>query len=271
MSQKLLVTDLDGTLVVKGQAVSQRNREAIRFAAEHGVTVAIATGRMYRAALPIAKTLSLDAPIIAYNGAMIRTVNGEILYQNNLPTEAVTPVVEFCRQQDWHLQLYVNDELFYAVTNELSKIYETNQKVHGTSVGWMGMLSRKENVTKLLCVSPTAEESARRLRLLNDKFGDKLTCMLSHPRYVEMINPAVSKAAAMFWLADKLCIAKENIFAIGDSGNDLPMLQAAHTGIAMGNAAPEIQKAADVVVATCEDDGFARAVYDIVLQQMQKN
>ena len=69
MNIKMLVTDIDGTLLPAGMEVPRRNVEAVQRAARAGVTVTVATGRMYRAALPVARALGVDVPIITYNGA----------------------------------------------------------------------------------------------------------------------------------------------------------------------------------------------------------
>ena len=79
---KLIATDLDGTLLPTGTEISPENIEAAKKAAAAGVTVTIATGRMYRAALPVAKNLGVDVPIITYNGALIRTVSGKTLFSS---------------------------------------------------------------------------------------------------------------------------------------------------------------------------------------------
>ena len=96
MSIKLFVTDLDGTLLLKGQQVSQENIDAVQAAVKAGVTVTIATGRMYQAALPVAQALGVDVPIITYNGALIKSTSGEVFYENFLPEQVVADVVSFC-------------------------------------------------------------------------------------------------------------------------------------------------------------------------------
>ncbi|QJW49215.1 HAD-IIB family hydrolase [bacterium BFN5] len=85
MSIKLLAVDLDDTLLDKSSQVSPRCRDAIKKAVEKGVTVTVATGRMYAAALPFARQLELDVPIITYNGALIKSsLSGEVLFEQTL-------------------------------------------------------------------------------------------------------------------------------------------------------------------------------------------
>ena len=111
MSIKLFVTDLDGTLLPKGQQVSQKNIDAVQAAVKAGVTVTIATGRMYRAALPVALALGVDVPIITYNGALIKSTSGEVFYESFLPEQVIADVVSFCQERGWYLQSCSHDEL----------------------------------------------------------------------------------------------------------------------------------------------------------------
>ena len=122
MAIKLFVTDLDGTLLRSGSPVSHGNVAAVQRAVRAGVTVTIATGRMFRAAMPVAQQLGVDVPIITYNGALIKRVSGEVLYQSCLPQETVREVARFCRAQGWYVQLYSNDELYYVEECPQSRI-----------------------------------------------------------------------------------------------------------------------------------------------------
>ena len=267
MKKKLLVTDLDGTLIPVANKISAANIEAAHKAGANGVTIAIATGRMYKAAIAVADALSLNTPIIAYNGAMIAERNGTILYDCCLPSDVATEVIALCQSKGWHLQLYARDELYYAASNEFTERYEKNQNLQGHAVGWEGLQARTTNVTKLLCISAEPAEAQQKQQILRAAFGDKLNCMVSHPRYVEMVDLNVGKGLAVKRLAEKLGIDRENVFAIGDSVNDISMLQAAGVSIAMGNAAPEIQAMCTHVTSPCDEDGFAQAIYTYLLCQ----
>lgn len=265
MAVKLFVTDLDGTLLPTGNKVSEQNIQAVQEAAAHGVVVTIATGRMYRAALPIAKSLGVDVPIITYNGALIKSVQGEVFYTNYLRPEHILEVVDFCQGKGWHLNLYSNDELCFAEENDYSKLYEAAQKLKGKAVGWDGLRKCTEHVTKLLVISDSQEETDERIRILQSELSGKVSVMRSNPLYTEIINPGVSKAAGIERLARSLGIDMADTMAIGDSDNDLPMLKAAGRSIAMGNALPRVKDVCDYVTGDCEADGFAEAVRQYVL------
>ena len=265
MSVKLFVTDLDGTLLPSGQNVSEKNIKAVQDMVKAGITVTIATGRMYRAAVSIAKILGVDVPIITYNGALIKSVSGEIFYSNYLLPEVVVELTNFFEENDWHLQNYSNDELRFAHHNKFAIGYETSQKVSGVEVGWNEMKKFTENVPKLLSISSNAEETNQRIKILREKFKNKVDVTNSAPIYTEIMSPGVSKASAILILAEKLKINVSEVMAIGDSNNDLPMLKAAGQSIAMGNAVDAVKSVCNFVTDTCENDGFAQAVYKYVL------
>lgn len=265
MSIKLFVTDLDGTLLPTGNIVSPKNIKAVQDMVKAGITVTIATGRMYRSALPIAESLGVDVPIITYNGSLIKSVSGEIFYTAYLVPEIVKELINFCKDRGWYLQNYCDDKLYYTEYNDYAKGYEEAVKVSGTAVGWEGLIKITENVPKLLTITSGADESLERIKMFKEKFGDKVDAFQSNANYVEITSHNVSKASAIKILAEKLNIDISETMSIGDSYNDLPMLKAAGKSIAMGNAVDEVKNSCDFVTGNCIDDGFAEAVYKYVL------
>ena len=260
MSVKLFVSDVDGTLLSAGKKISARNIEAVKRMTDAGITVTIATGRMYRAALPIAKELGVNVPIITYNGALIKSTNGKVIHAEYLPEDIVVELVNFYEKHGWYLQNYSEDTLYYPAYNDYAKYYETNQKVQGTAIGWEGMKTKTSHVCKLLSIADNLDETLRRMAKLKAAFGDKIDVTKSTPIFTEIVCPNVSKASAVKILAEKLGVDRAEVLAIGDSDNDLPMLKAAGTSIAMGNATDEVKKACDLVTGICEEDGFSQAV-----------
>ena len=262
---KLFATDLDGTLLLSGKPISKENIKAAKLAEEKGVTVTIATGRMYQAALPIARALEIDAPIITYNGALIKSVSGKTLYENYIAEDLAQEVIKISRSKNWHLQLYSDDKLYYAEENDFSKKYKSVQNISGNAVGWDGLLDHTAKITKLLSYSPSKTETKTRRDFFENEFKKYVTVTSSTDYFAEMTNLGVSKASGLKELAKILGVSIEETMAIGDADNDLPMLKAAGKSIAMGNAAPHVKEAADFVTANCEDNGFAKAIYDFVL------
>ncbi|MBR6014372.1 MAG: HAD family phosphatase [Selenomonadaceae bacterium] len=265
MAVKLFVSDIDGTLLDSGKKVSEKNIEAVQKMVERGIIVTIATGRMYRAAVPVAQELGVDVPIITYNGALIKTLRGEVLYEKCLPPEIVVEVTNFFEKNNWYIQNYSEDNLYFPEYNDHAKFYENSQKVHGQTVGWDGMKKKTSHVCKMLGISNSLEETEKISAAVKKEFGDKISVTRSTPIFNEIVCPGISKASAIKILAEKFNADISEVMAIGDSDNDLPMLKTAGKSIAMGNAADHIKAVCDYTTGLCENDGFAEAVYKYVL------
>ena len=269
MAIKLFVTDMDGTLLNSAYKVSEENKKAVREAVAAGVTVTIATGRMYASALPAARELGVDVPIITYNGALIKSVSGEVLVSSFLDEQDARDVLEYCLERGWHIQAYCDEVLYVVEKSEVVLAYEKAAGVTAQAVGAHGMREHLAHVPKmlsLLSIASNEEQTEARIAELNRAFGGRVIAMRSAPRYVEILQPGVNKASALKKLAAKLGIDMSEVMAIGDSNNDLPMLKAAGFSAATGNAVPEVKAAADVVVADCDHSGVADAIRNYVLR-----
>ena len=262
---KMFVTDIDGTLLVPGKKVSEKNIEAVQKMIEAGVKVIIATGRMHCAAIPVAAQLGLPVPIISYNGAVIKSSSGEMIYAKYVEEDKALALINFFEKHGWHLQSYSSDVLYVPKREDGVKFYETMLGVTAVEVGWDGLRGRLKDVPKLLSVAPTPDETNERLSATQKIFGGQIEITRSAPRFCEFMSLGISKASAIKILADKYGIANDEILAIGDSDNDLQMITSVGCGVAMGNAVDRVKAACPRITDTCENDGFAKAVYDYVL------
>ena len=265
MAVKLFVSDLDGTMLPSGDIVSAENIAAVQCAVRAGVTVTIATGRMFEAALPVAEALGVDVPIIAYNGALIKSPSGRIYEEYAIDPMLARDIITFAQARGWYIQSYSGGVLRYAVACEESRFYEDSQKITGKAVGRDGMLAYVTGNCKLLLVTEGRAVSEARAQMLLDAFGAHIGVTRSADRLVEIVVKGVSKASALTALAAKLGIPADETMAIGDAYNDLPMLKAAGKSVAMGNAFPEVKEEADYETLSCTENGLAAAIYTYVL------
>ena len=261
----MFVTDIDGTLTLPGQKVPQKNIEAVQKMVAAGVKVVIATGRMYKAALPIAEQLGVSLPIIAYNGAIIKSSSGEMIHAKYLDEDKALALINFFAERGWYLQSYSDDILYIPQHDDNAKFYERMLSVEGVEVGWDGLRGRLKDVPKVLSISLNPEEIDARLVAVEKNFGGQIEITRSAPVFCEFMSRGISKASAIKILADKYGVANEEILAIGDSENDLQMITSVGCGVAMGNAVERVKDAALHITDTCANCGFAKAVYDFVL------
>ncbi|HML32360.1 Cof-type HAD-IIB family hydrolase [Sporomusa sphaeroides] len=264
MAIKLVALDLDDTLLNSKLAVSPRACEAIRQAVAQGVTVTIATGRMYRSALPYARQLGLDVPIITYNGALIKScLSGEVLLDQPIERKLSQQVLALCKERGWYIQNYVRDELYVEKINQYAEQYSRLAAVPVTAVGDR-LYDGEESSNKMLIMS-TPEGIVEIYDICKALFGNQLSIAISKPTYLEITDPLANKGRALAFLADKLGIKKEETMAVGDSGNDVDMLKYAGWSVAMGNASAAVKAIARLETLANDADGVAEAIEKYVL------
>lgn len=263
---RLIALDLDDTLLTKSLIVSPRTRDVIAQAVAQGVTVTVATGRMYSSALPYAQQLKLDVPLITYNGGLIRACqSGETIYHRPIEERVAQDVLALFQQKGWYIQSYVDDILYVAERNENARYYEKITGIQAIALG-NEFYTMTGAPTKMLALAPEnqMEEITQAMR---EEFGPQLTICRSKPTYLEITHPGVNKGQACSFLADRLGISREQVMAVGDSQNDLDMICYAGWGVAMGNAADNVKAAARAVTGHHDAEGVAEAIEKYVLSK----
>ncbi len=266
MSIKLIAIDLDDTLLDHSRTISPRARAAIAAAMAKGVTVTVATGRMFCSALPYAQQLGLDVPLITYNGALIKCgLSGETLRHLPLDMATARALLALFRDRGWYVQVYLDDVLYVRERDANARYYETIAGVESVPVG-DELWSPAGPPTKMLAMGDPAEIPAieAAVRAVG---GDRVYTAASKANYLEMTDPAANKGAALAFLAGRLGIDRSEVMAIGDSSNDLDMVEYAGWGVAMGNASPRVKAAAQAVTEANDADGVAAAIERFVLNK----
>lgn len=266
MAIKLLALDLDDTLLDKSNLISPRCREAIRQAVDKGVVVTLATGRMYESAVPYARQLGLDIPIITYTGALIKSgLSDEVIFTSSFEPETAAEVLELFRERDWYIQVYMGDKLYVKEYNEKSRTYEALTGIKAIPAG-LELYAMVNDVYKMMAVDdPAAMKEVA--KVVHSAFQGRIFAPLSRPMYLEMVRHGVNKGVAIDFLAKRLGIRQSEVMAVGDSNNDVDMLKYAGLGVAMGNAMPEVKAIADAVTLTNDEDGVAEAIQRYILAE----
>lgn len=265
MSIKLVAVDMDDTLLDGTLKVSPRTCEVIQKAHEQGVLVTIATGRMFSSAMPFAQALNIRTPIITYNGGMIRSAfTKEMLFHKTISPEVAGKIVEFFHEKGWYLQSHMNDELFVVERNEKAKLYESIAGISAVPIGDT-FYSMRHEPTKMLAIAEP-HEILEIQRKINNEFAGDIYAASSKSNYLEMMHPSVNKGHGLELLAQSLNITREEVMAIGDSNNDIPMLEYAGFGVAMGNATDKIKSVAQAVTGHHNAHGVAEAIEKYILK-----
>jgi Cof subfamily protein (haloacid dehalogenase superfamily) len=257
---KLLAFDLDGTLLNSNKQIGERTVAAIRKAVECGIHVVLASGRMHYATAKFADQLNIpiDTPVISYNGGMVKTLSGKLIYERPVPAELAQYVIDFTDANDYHLNFYTGDVLYVKRLNEWSDLYERRIGSIPTPV---------ENFNRFAGVAPTKlllmdtlEKTNALVEPMQRHFGDLLYITKTENEYLEFMNPLATKGLALAAVARHLNIPRENVAAFGDNYNDIPMLEWAGWSVAMGNAKPEVKAAANQIAPTSDDDGIGQVL-----------
>lgn len=262
---KLVALDLDGTLVGRDLVVSPRVRDAIARMQAAGIHGCLVTGRMYRAAVPYARELGFETPLICYQGAaIVDPASDEVLRHAALRNDVVRELVAVAEADRVHLQLYRNDEYYAESRNRFSDMYAALAKMQPVVVPSLREAFAYSDATKAVVIADAGPAEAY-AAALGKRFGARAYVTRSLPEFVEVLDPGVDKGDALTFVAQAMGVTKDEIVAIGDSWNDAPLLQAAGLGIAMGSAPPELRRVAHAVVADVANDGVAEAIDTYVL------
>jgi Cof subfamily protein (haloacid dehalogenase superfamily) len=260
----LIALDLDGTLLDPSEAISPANRAAIDACLAAGIRIVLVTGRGVETPEQIARELGLNFPIICAHGAITKDfLAGKVLGHIPVPLIYAKPMIEFAEQNELDAAVYVR-ERFYRIAG--SRRYMEDQR----GPKWRDVGSFSE----ILGEAPTfirffGREAARSVR---STFAD-VPVHFKFESWGEFEELAVTsieatKKNALVRLCKDLEIESENVLAIGDSRNDVPMLRWAGTGIAMANALPEVRRAVPYVTASNAEDGVAQAIERFVLKPL---
>lgn len=273
MKFKLVVTDMDGTLLNSEGQVSDENREVLEKLQNKGVHIAVATGRIYTSARIFARYLGIKTPIIACNGAIVREIeNNEVIYASPMENQDVLKVIDVCRKHDVYFHFYTDDK-FYTERLEKSalKYSEWNKTLKEEDRIDLNVVDdiykfvedSDEKIFKLIILEDNVDLLSR-IRVELDEIPG---IAVSKSRYdnVEVMNRGVEKGKAVKNLADSLGVKQEEVICIGDNENDISMIKYAGMGIAMGNAEEIVKEIANYVTDINDNNGVAKALEKLVM------
>ena len=252
---RLLAMDLDKTLLKEDGSIPEEVLDALRMIASKGVHIALCTGRVTRSAEHYARLIG-GASIVSFNGSVIKTESGDIR-TSEIPLALVYDVLDFCYENDLYVQLYRGQII---VVDRFTPELETDLDINYTSYEEIGDLRKAD-------LDPTPKMVALELSDRVDELMDRMRerfpelSMNFSSRYVIEIMPrGIDKGYGLSVVADSLDIKKEETIAVGDSMNDLAMIEWAGLGVAVANADDRLKKAADAVT----EESMSMGVLEVI-------
>lgn len=278
---KLLLADVDGTLVTREKVLTKRTQEAVRQMRAAGIAFAITSGRPPRGMQMLIEPLAITTPIAAFNGGIFVRPDLSVLEQRVLQTEIVEPVMEMMKAHNLDVWIYRGTDWFVRqrhgphVDRE-----EWTVKFPPTVVPDFTGLTN--DVAKIVGVSDDLKAVQTCEQAVRERFAGDVHCRESNPErelppqvsaarsqpyYLDVTHPEANKGAVVLSLSRMLGIPTNQIATIGDMPNDIAMFLKSGISIAMGQSSEEVKKAATYVTTSSEEEGFANAIKQYVLSE----
>ncbi len=261
---RLFLADVDGTLVTPDKVLTDGTVHAVAQLRRAGVRFAITSGRPPRGMEMLIAPLGLDTPIAAFNGGIVVDESMRALEQHTLPEHLIKPVADLMRSFDLDVWLYRGAD-WYVPDPKGPHVDREAWTVKFEPKVMQSLEGLTADVVKLVGVSDDHDAVHRAARATGEQFGDHVTAAPSQPYYLDVTHPNANKGFVARYLAKRYKLSPEEIATIGDMPNDILMFANSRLGIAMGNADPQVKRAARRITETNEHEGFALAVERYVL------
>jgi len=276
---RLILADVDGTLVTHEKVLTERARSAIRKMGEAGIAFAITSGRPPRGMQMLIEPLQLTTPIAAFNGGLFVRSDLSVIEQRVLGREAVETAVEIITAHKLDVWIYRGNGWFVHERHG-PHVDREEWTVKFPPTVLADFSDKLDGVAKITGVSDDLDAVARCEKAVQAKFTGDVLCQQSdhgcqphpavsaarsQPYYLDVTHPDANKGSVVTTLSRMLGIPANAIGTIGDMPNDMPMFEKGGLSIAMGQASDEVKKAATYVTDSCDDEGFAKAMERYVL------
>jgi Cof subfamily protein (haloacid dehalogenase superfamily) len=266
---QLIAIDLDGTLLNSQHQMTERTENALKAACAKGIQVVLATGKTFNSGVHIVEKLNLNCPAIFMQGTISYNGDGTLRHQVTLDPTIARQVITFAEDRGYMMALYSGKRILVRkLQHRIEELTTLYHEPMPEAVGSLQNMLDTVPVNKLLAVKPGDGRAINALRwqLKMQIDGGARLVNAGIPDMLEILPNGASKGAALKTLIKDLGVPSAAVMAIGDAENDLEMIQLAGMGVAMGNASQPVKDAADVVVASNNDDGVAEAIERYVLK-----
>ena len=264
---RLVVSDIDGTLVNKAKELTPRAKAAIDALKARGIAFTVTSARPPVGLRHIIELLELEVPVAAVNGGALITPDLIVIEEKLLSPEASRQAVAFLRQHGIDAWLFTDKAWFIRDPQGAHVDHEAMTIGQAPTIVEDFDPALYDNTLKIVGASHDHALLAQCEILLQQALGDRALATRSQVYYLDVTNREAHKGHAVLSLSRAMGIPVSDIMTIGDGTNDIPMLKAAGFSVAMGNGSDLVKAAAHAVTDDCEHDGFAKAIERYVLGQ----
>ncbi len=255
---------MDGTLVTQDKVLTDRAVTAVYRLREEGIEFAVTSGRPPRGMSMLIEPLGLTTPIAAFNGGLIVHPDMSVMEQKVIPEDVVAPAVELLGARGLDVWVYCGAD--WLVRNAKAPHVDKEAATVQFDPTVVKSFDGVKNVAKIVGVSDNHQLIAATTDEARERFGEHVSAAQSQPYYLDITHPQANKGEVVKYLSKQLSIPTEQFATIGDMPNDVLMFAQSGLSIAMGNAEREVQRAARLVTASNEDEGFAKAIERFMLR-----
>ena len=259
-----VVSDVDGTLVTDDKLLTEHTKAAVAALHRRGIIFSIISSRPPRGLRMVLDALNVTVPFCGFNGGVITGPDLSVITEHLLPAEAARHAISMLTASG--AQSWVFADLDWVVRDSGGPYVDLEERTVGFPPTVVEDLSPYlHRVGKIVGVSRDFDRLAQCERDIRAVLADAAFVARSQPQYLDITHPLANKGVALLALSALLSISVSEIVVVGDGGNDISMFEQAGFSIAMGNAAPAVQRAADVVTDSNRENGFAHAIERFVL------
>jgi Cof subfamily protein (haloacid dehalogenase superfamily) len=263
---RLLLADVDGTLVTPDKTLTERTIDAVHALQSAGVLFAITSGRPPRGMSMLIEPLQISTPVAAFNGGLMVEPDMTVMEQKLVPEPLVQPILSLLQSHGLDSWIYRGAE-WYVRNPKGAHVDQEAATVRFEPTITKSYDDLRDQVVKIVGVSDDHDAMAKATEAARQQFGHEVTAAQSQPYYLDVTHPKANKGEVVKFLAFRFDLPAGQIATIGDMPNDVLMFAHSGLSIAMGNASNEVQRAARMVTTTNEDEGFAIAVERYILDQ----
>lgn len=266
---KLLVFDIDGTLVGPSHILDPYTRDILLKLRDFGIHITLATGKNLPATKQIADDLEIELPLVLSNGSIIETRFGKINARSVLSFDVTKRVVEICEEKNTNLVIYIdNDIIMKKMNDDIYPIY--NQVTYGiVEIGqWETIEDRYAEVNKCLVIEQHQPQNLINLeKKFKQEIEDRSDIIFTSTKLLEVLPKGITKVTGIQRLIDSLGIKMSEVMAFGDYDNDIEMLNAAGLGVVVENGSAAAKASADLIIGPCDQNGPAKFIENLMISR----